>query len=247
MRDRPYDKQKPPGTYRMALTGASHSMGTGVEDDEVFDNVVEDRLNREAGPDGPHYEILNFSVGGYGPVERLADMDQRILDFDLDALIYVGVNDIRWVVKNLVDAARGGRTVPYPYLADAIREAGLGPSTSVAEGFQKLEPRREELLRWVYNEIVRRCRERGIVPIAAFIPQTKYHLAPETQAEIARQLDIAREAGFTVIDMRDAYDGVEYSDLWIAPWDGHPNAKGHRLLAEKLYEGLKREMASEPM
>ena len=48
----------------MLLVGASHEMGMGVKDDETFENVLEDRLNRElAGAPDPRFEILNLSVG----------------------------------------------------------------------------------------------------------------------------------------------------------------------------------------
>src|SRR5439155_20801549 len=41
MRDREYDKVKPAGTYRIVLLGASHDMGSGVKDDQTYENLVE--------------------------------------------------------------------------------------------------------------------------------------------------------------------------------------------------------------
>jgi hypothetical protein len=42
-----------------------------------------------------------------------------------------------------------------------------------------------------------------------------------------------------VLDLYGALASVEdRSKLWIAPWDDHTNALGHRLLAEKLVERL---------
>ncbi|HEU4364910.1 MAG TPA: SGNH/GDSL hydrolase family protein [Candidatus Krumholzibacteria bacterium] len=239
MRDRPYDEAKPEGTYRIAVTGASHDMGTGVGDDEVYDNVVEDRLNAEGG--AVHYELLNFSVGGYGPLQRLVDMDLRMFDFDLDAMLYVGIDDLYWMVKDVADAAQHDLPVPYEYINNVMKEEGLAPGTAYAESVQKLKPRSEELLRWLYDEIVRRCNERGIVPMAGYIPHMmSIDAEPAKVAAVRRQMEIAREAGMVVIDMTDAYDGTDYRSLWIAPWDSHPNAEGHGLLADKLYDELKR-------
>jgi hypothetical protein len=34
------------------------------------------------------------------------------------------------------------------------------------------------------------------------------------------------------------YDGHDWRTLLVAPWDDHPNAAGHRLIADKLYEVL---------
>ena len=63
MRDREYTLEKPEGTYRIVIHGASHTMGTGVEDLESFENVVEDRLNAEDAETGRRWEILQ-SRGG---------------------------------------------------------------------------------------------------------------------------------------------------------------------------------------
>src|SRR4030095_7915628 len=60
MRDREYDTIKPPNTYRIVLLGGSHDQGNGVKENETYENVVEDRLNREL-PNSHYsrYEILN--------------------------------------------------------------------------------------------------------------------------------------------------------------------------------------------
>jgi hypothetical protein len=237
MRDHPYDKSRPPATYRIAVTGASHDMGTGVGDDEVYDNLVEDRLNAES--DSLHFQLLNFSVGGYGPVQRMVDMDQRMFTFELDAMLYVGIDDLYWMPKDVADAAQLGLPVPYEYLQGVMRDEGLTKGTSFAESMQKLEPRREELLRWLYTEVVRRCRDRGIVPMAAYLPTTRKVDDPKKLANMQRQMEMAREAGFVVLDLTAAYDRVEdFPSIWIAPWDSHPNAEGHRMLAEELYAQL---------
>jgi D-alanyl-lipoteichoic acid acyltransferase DltB (MBOAT superfamily) len=242
MRDRDCEKRKPPGTYRIAITGASHEMGTGVGDNDVFDNVVEDRLNREsAAGDSIRYEILNFSVAGYGPVQRLVDLDRRVFEFEFDALMFMAIDDFYWVVKDLIDAAQGGLPVPYEHLRTVMRDAGLDRHTSYAEGVKKLNPQREELLRWVYAEVVQRCKDRGVVPMAAYIPHSK-RIKPEEHAVVVRQMELARDAGFVVIDLTDAYEGADYPGLWIAPWDSHPNAVAHRLLADDLYDELRDRM-----
>ena len=242
MRDRDCELKTPPGTYRIAMTGASHQMGTGVEDDEVFDNLVEDRLTREhASTDHERYELLNFSVSGYGPVQQLADMDKRIFaKFEFNALIYTAIDDMYWVVKDVVDVTVHDLPMPYDPLIAFVRDNGITKETSYAEATQKLMPHAEEMLAWVYGEMVRRCKERGVVPMAAFIPHTMA-IEPEVQARVDRMMQIARDAGFTVIDLTHAYDGADYPKLWLAPWDSHPNVEGHRRLADALYTKLKGE------
>jgi lysophospholipase L1-like esterase len=50
---------------------------------------------------------------------------------------------------------------------------------------------------------------------------------------------LAAEAGFNVLDLSGVYDGYDWRTLVVAPWDPHPNAAGHRLIADKLYEVLR--------
>ena len=63
MRDREYEQSKLAHTYRVALLGASRTVGSGVEDGRTFEALVEERLNRELGPaSGRRYEVLNFAM-----------------------------------------------------------------------------------------------------------------------------------------------------------------------------------------
>jgi lysophospholipase L1-like esterase len=48
----------------------------------------------------------------------------------------------------------------------------------------------------------------------------------------------ARGAGVPVIDLFDVFPAGQREALRAAPWDDHPNAAGHRLIAERLYPQL---------
>lgn len=239
MRDRDYEKAKPAGTYRFVLLGSSHSMGTGVTDDESFENIVEDRLNREIFPrTGLRYEILNFSVGGNGPPSNCAVLEARALEFEPDAVIYVGINDFPFVRKEVIGAIEGAYELPWIEPVEMARAAGVEKGMDFNVATAKLLPRQSELLGWVYRRMVDDCRGRGITPIATILP-IPTETPPEALAEWRSLVALEREAGFVVIDMLDVYDSLPGLDgIWLAPWDRHPNAKGHRLIADRLYAGL---------
>ena len=240
LRDRDYEKAKPAGTFRIALLGASHAFGTGIRDDETFENLVEDRLNREL-PGGPRFEILNFAVGGYGPLSRLAVLKNQVLDFEPDAILYVGIDDHRWIINELANAVDRGFKIPYVPVAIVLKETGVENGLARILAEQKLEASSQAvqgLLRWTYGEFVAECRLNDISPFAVFIPRPERR--PERAEYFARQREFAAGAGLTVLDeMLNAYDTVEdLESLWIAPWDRHPNAEGHQLLAAAIYERL---------
>jgi hypothetical protein len=87
MRDRDYEMTPPPNTYRVALTGPSFVMGLGVNDGEDFGWLLEEHLNGEnTGSPYAGYEILNFAVPGYSPIQNLMTLEQKIESFETKAL-----------------------------------------------------------------------------------------------------------------------------------------------------------------
>ena len=74
----------------------------------------------------------------------------------------------------------------------------------------------------------------------AQLRNTAAPIAPPDTPE--SDLRLAKEAGFTVVDLTGVF-GDEYwkKTLWITEWDGHPNQRGHRMIANRLYELLRRD------
>lgn len=246
MRDRDYEEQAPAGTYRIAMLGDSQGMGGGTEDGQTFENVAEDRLNAEADPAtgaaGGRVEILNFSIAGYGPAARLWLLERSVWRFKPDAVMVAGVNDLLWVARETVGGATGRYQPPFPEMAAAARAAGIEVTTPHEVAMARIQPYREQVLRALYDRIVQGCRDHGARPIALFIPQPRIE-SPETMVEIRRQIEIAREAGFQVIDLLDTYAATtDLAPLWVAPWDRHPNARGHAMLGERLHQALAQEL-----
>jgi hypothetical protein len=50
--------------------------------------------------------------------------------------------------------------------------------------------------------------------------------------------DLARRHGLRCVDLSDGFDGMEIGEYRLAPWDRHPNALGHRIIARGLAEAL---------
>lgn len=242
MRDRDYEREKPAGTYRIALLGASQGMGGGVEDGLTFENVAEDRLNATTSTPHGRYEILNFSVAGYGPAAQLWLLERSVWPFEPDAVVVTGVNDLVWMAREVVGGAVGRYAQPFPAMEAAARAAGIDAKTPYEVAMARIAPHREQSLRAIYDRVVRGCRNHGARPIAVFIPQPSIE-SPEAMIQIRRQIEIAREAGFLTIDLLDTYAAVpNLAPLWVAPWDRHPNALGQRMLGERFYEALRREL-----
>ncbi|MCP5516669.1 MAG: hypothetical protein H7A45_05325 [Verrucomicrobiales bacterium] len=248
MRDRDYLREKPPGSHRTVVLGASHTFGVGVRDDETFENQVEDRLN-DAASGLPHdrYEMLNLSVGGYSQVQRLLrlEVDGFALQPDV-ALFVVFALDEQFALGHLARCLREDLSMPdayAPFLRELFREAGVKGTMPQALIERRLRSQLPVVFTWVFQRLAGECARHGVRPLVVYRPgpnQAEHAEAPVRE----RMLGLARSAGLEVIDLSGCFAGVPADEpLVIAPWDEHTNAKGHRLLADALFAALRTALA----
>ena len=239
MRDRDYPKAKPPATYRIALIGASRAMGSGVSDDETFDVLIEDRLNQElTARTGLRYEILNFSMGSFGPLKKLRAFESKAVEFDPDAILYVGhVSEASFILEDVTRAVVFDLEMPYSEIKLIVGEAGVTEAPSARAVRVKLRPYAEQMSDFAWRRMTAACRDLEITTFMTLLPATL--AAPPSAIERVTQAAAMEERGFTFLDLADVFQvDLPARDLVVAPWDGHPNAAGHRLIAGALYDGL---------
>ena len=237
MRDRDYAQERTPDTFRAALLGASSLMGWGVPDDATFEALLERRLNREL-IDGPfqRYELLNYGVPGYQPPQQLATFE-RALAMQPNAIMYVATGrEISRSVSYLAEVTSKRIEVPYHHLRDIVSKAGVSAGMQEIEAERRLKPYGNEILHFVYGQLAQRAKSLGIQPIWIFLPQVREGL---WQEETAPAAGIAENAGFIVLRLDHIYKGHDITKIRLAEWDDHPNAFGHQLIADQLFEQIR--------
>jgi hypothetical protein len=236
MRDQEYSRRKQAGVYRIALLGASTPMGRGVSDDETFEAVLEKRLNDELRDPGfEAFEILNFSVRSYGPLQQAVVLQDKALALGIDAALYVAhSDDLVSSPRLLANRAVAGSRLPYPELADFVGRADVSPDLGLREAERRMRPFGPQLVEFAYRKMVEIARANGVEPVYVFIPRLGGEKGVDQLVELARQ------AGFTVYNLAGVYGpkGDGWLDLRLESKDHHPNAKGHRLLADALFEAF---------
>ena len=244
-RDRDYEREKPAGTWRIAVLGASITMGSGIENDETFENLIEEELNARQGFAGrSRVELLNFSMAGYSALQSMRALDAKALAFGPDmVLCVVHVNEDVMVRRALRAAIAQGRELGYPWLEDIVRRSGARRRMSQVKIEQRLEPFMAEIVEGSLRTIAQTARDNGAVPVLVYVPLT--HEDP-VRSSRRRQglLEMAERAGFRILSVEDAFRGQEPDSLAVAPWDNHPNAFAHRLIAEHIVELLERDQAA---
>jgi D-alanyl-lipoteichoic acid acyltransferase DltB (MBOAT superfamily) len=265
MRDRDYALEKEPGTYRIAILGPSHVMGSGLADGETFSDYLEEQLARTSRDGaGPPIEVLNFGIAGCSLMTQLGVLEENALRFRPDLVVVTDNPGLRDTVVNHVLAVVGeGYPIPYPDLEALVRETGVyalvdpGPAVPFqslraalgALGIQTRMPWKEarqrlrlvddELVAWALGRVAQVAKENGAVGAFLMLDNVGDPPAARVQA-----LDAARAAGLVVFDLLDVWQGRSQEALRIAPWDNHPNPDGSRIVARRL-EDLMREHRAE--
>jgi hypothetical protein len=219
-------------------------MGEGVPMMSTFENVVEDRLNEQRiNPKYSKYEILNFSVTGYGVFERVGLCYAKVDEFDPDAIFYIShITEVPRSFQDFPEMLSGGFAVPKP-LWDFFARVGITPGSGAAHEKQNLArfiPHVDEFMSMGYKSIVDHAKSEGILPVWISVPLNEVHasIAKELLLPEKKREALAKEAGFVTLNLDGAFNGYRLEQITIAPWDTHPNERGHRLLADKLWTEL---------
>ncbi len=237
MRDREYSLAKPPGVYRIALLGSSHTMGHGVANDEIFEALVEERIAREGlnGIDG-RVEILNFAVDDYSVLQQVILLEEKVFRFQPDVVMYVAhASELQWTRTHLIKALKRDLSIPYEFARTAVRLARIEEGRQVPTFEREPQTHLWSVLEGCYRRIVEACRRRGVAPVWIFMPRPREF---GQQEMITPLVERAETAGFRVANMAGIFRGYPHDWLRISARNLHPGPNGHRVIAEKLFELL---------
>lgn len=255
-RDRRYPKQKPPGTYRIAVIGCSRTYGLGVDAHESYPKQLED-LFAEAGSD---VEVLNFGVNGYGLSQMTLNYEHRVRDYApdlvilqlLDSTLIRSLYTENWSTPKPAFSLSGDELVllsaPVPtarfrpfesWLVDRSRLYKL-----VREQLLKLEESRkltpEE---FAQDRAARALASRIIERLGASVERDGSELVVFTRGkDDPWKLDVIRDAGIPGFSLED-YESVkqwqERGDTRNPKPTGHWSPHGNRFVATAIFGYLK--------
>ncbi len=235
MRDVEYALAKPDSVSRIAFLGASYEMGAGVLESEMYDAIVEEKLNNDGINDDERVEILNFAVGGYGILHNVVLSEEKIWQFDPDVMMFAihSTEHIR-LVTHLTQLIRREIDVPYAEINDVIARSGATPDMPPAHVRTLLSPFAEELIEWSIQRMADNARARGAEPVLLYVPITEEMDGVDPE-RLATLTGYGEKHGWTIINLDGALAGQDFEELKLAPWDTHLSKLGHELMAERLY------------
>ena len=226
MRDREYAMDKPAATWRVALFGPSFVMGWGVADDEVFEGLVEAELDSAASAQHRHAEILNFGMSSYSIAQQVLRLEKDGLRFRPDLIVLtMHPYELTGLVRNFERTLAMGLAIPDTGLARIAATVGLVPGRAGRTPDLALVEEEMDVRSFTW------ARE-----LSAKVGAHLAVLALRVPGHIGGHMDLIRRAattaGVPLLDCSDLWDGSPVIPFRISGRDSHPNAEGHRKIAE---------------
>ena len=243
LRDRPI-LPKGKDEFRVLALGDSVTFGSGVDQDKTFAARLEPLLQ---GALRRPVRVINSGVGGYNTVQEVTyfKQDGIALQPDLVLLTYVQ-NDIEvnkgpfdpwtqsslWgksfpdMVITMVGKLWLYRLIHHTYNYALPRFQTEPAATYLQEGTGW----RQSMA--ALRELVEMCEERDI-PLIVF-----FHRVNPSENQTLLDAVVQHAKGVPVRDMGQWYGGLRIGSLVNSKVDGHPNAEGHRVMAEHMAEDI---------
>ena len=200
MHDAPISLAKPEGTIRIAVLGSSMDMGWGVRYQETYINKLEKWLDRHAGlqhvSPPRKFEVLNFAVAAYSPMQRLEVLRRKVMEFEPDLVMYSATTlDLR-LMEIHTDMLRKNVDLNYDFMTEAKNLAAIddddvrldrdGDLVNKERLKKKLRPVYWRLYDSTLGAIAAECREKGVPLAMLIVPRGQSQRASQRAEPVAR-------------------------------------------------------------
>lgn len=241
LRDKEYSVAKTEDILRIAVIGDSFVLADGVEIEETFHSLLEEKLNKEQGD--ITYQFINFSVSAYNLRQYLEVMKLKAKDYDPD-LILVGFcprND------QYIPEEQKYRDVPKTYsffhfysiqaFKDVFKRGTYYDDDIyyMEKELTRNEPFSEKQKRYMTQTFseMNDFSQQNNIPIIIIYLDIFYN------EKFANKLEeIVLKNNLYFVNASLPLKGQGFDEYIIYPIDSHPNGKAHRLFADVLYDYL---------
>lgn len=232
LRDKEYSVEKPENTFRVAVIGGSFTVPAGVEIDEAFHSILEDKLNKENRD--LNYEFINFGVSGYRINNKVATLKYKALKYSPDLILFV------------LDGSQFTQEEEKEFKAKSVKNQFFQSFTYKLISKNKLfgndDEDREYLdeqmagldkLDQTLNELSLISKKRNIPICIVVLDHDFSHLG---LSEEIKKLVLKNNLYYS--NTIPAFKDTDLNEMTIYQIDIHPNSRANRIFADAIYNDL---------
>jgi len=239
-RDREFSIEKPDNTFRIIVLGDSNTFGQGVEIEETYSKVLENKLNSIG---DRNYEVMNFGVPAYNTQDEVEFFKDVGLKYNPD-LVIVGffANDLEdsFELRELAEEKMEENNYKFITLSDIDKANFVTDIFNDVNGkYNAKLHANDTLYNYYWNKIVVSSfidladigqeSNFDIVIININIREGKYRLLLE---------NITSENNWSLINAGTSLSKYDVDSLTVSKWDAHYNPLGHDIIASDIYNHL---------
>ncbi len=244
LRDRESEYAPRPGVTRILALGDSVTFGWGVKLEDTYPKVIERLLN--GADERDRYEVLNCGVGNYTTTRIIGLYNWELYKYQPSVVLFAfylnNANDAPDSrLKFLFDTPLEFPVFLWSRLQAVTTRAGLSRGfDEFYRGLYAEESPQFVRFRASLSNFLRELREEGKTVVVASVPDARNLAQPTYRFQFVtdRVAAIARAQGAHFVDLFPALQGIPADQILNTPEDRHPNADGHRRMAEALYKHL---------
>ena len=257
-RDYEYSIEKPKGVFRIYVLGDSYTYGQGIKMTETYPKLLEKFLNEKY--PSKHFEVINSSFLGLDTRRELERLKNEGLKLSPDMVILgYCLNDpssdsgiTQWreeEQKEKIKVLFNNKTllrVSHLYWFLKVKAETIYFNTRIfTRTFLKLynkDSKDWKNFEHSFDEICKTTKERDIPTLVVIFPYfyqlNKNYPFSKAHLMVRRLCD---KDNVKVLDLFSFYEGIPDKSLWVKttiPVNTHPNAKAHRIAAEKIFKEI---------
>jgi hypothetical protein len=237
-RDREYSFHKG-DKYRMIFLGDSLTLGWGVEQEDTFENILEQELNKLHPT-----EIINFGTGNYNTEQEVNLFIEKGLKYNPDKVVlFYFINDAeKTPKKSRFWFMAYSRLLSFYWSRIHSTINNLLQSKSFSEYYSELY--RTDQIGWVNTRksfllLQDFCRENDIDLQVVLLPELHVLKNYPFKKEHNLVSTFLMDNDIRHIDLAPFFENYENPmKLWVSLDDAHPNKLAHRMIAEYTIDFL---------
>lgn len=232
-----YSTKKIKKTYRIITLGNSFTYGLYVDTKDNWTEQLEDRLNqqKEQCPNIIRFEVINLGMHGYDIQYLVERFKLRGVKYDPDMVIwFINDNDFPQINEIMLKKVKfyQKQMSENGELEKQIKSGNLYPAWDKALRELKTQYDKKSLEKYQLDQLTQFKKDiyRGTLLFLTFPVTSLYHKS------ILKDFTHFFAQTYFSDEIINIYD--ESRELLYFPNDGHPNQKGHKKIAENIFNIL---------